>query len=401
MRLALVIPGFQSDENDWCIPAFTNLARELAAHVDLDVFALRYPQRSDDYHIGRVHVHAIGAGGIFGMRPYGISLLKLWSDFARKFRAEHARAPFSAVIGVWATESGWLATRSAQELHIPSVVHLAGGEVIILPYIQYGNREQGMAGRLVTKTLNRAALLTVPSDPVMRALRRMPDVSPARIEAHARRWSLGVDTDMFTPSERPRNSERPFTFVTVGSLVRVKGHKLLINAFGRLRRSHEHNFNARLRIVGDGPLRAAFVSLVKELHLEGYVTFDGDVPHQDLPRLYGDCDAFLLGSHYEAQCMAVLEAMSCGLPWVGPLVGCLPDVARADANETPTGLIYDSRKPALVAATMSAMMELSSDERQRWRHHARERVLRDYELRQQTNRLLTLVANLPKPDQAG
>ncbi|HST06522.1 MAG TPA: glycosyltransferase family 4 protein [Chloroflexia bacterium] len=394
MRVALVIPGFQSDENDWCIPAFTNLARELSASVDLDVFALRYPQRRDDYNIGRVKVHAIGAGAILGLRPFGISLLKLWSDFADVFRNEHTASPFAAVIGIWATEAGWLATRSAQELRIPSLVHLAGGEVVSSPYIQYGNRGQGRAGRMVQETLNRADLLTVPSDPVMRALYRMRGVSLSLIDARTKRWSLGVDTNMFTPTEKPRDSDRPFTFVTVGSLIRVKGHRLLIASFDRLRTALKHDFNARLRIVGSGPLRPTLEQLIKEYELEGYVTLEGDVPHEKLPLLFSECDAFLLGSFYEAQCMAVLEAMSCGLPWIAPLVGCIPDVARSDVGETPTGLIFDARKPSFVASAMRSMMELDPAERRRWGLHARERVLRGYELRRQTERLLALLSAL-------
>jgi glycosyltransferase involved in cell wall biosynthesis len=92
--------------------------------------------------------------------------------------------------------------------------------------------------------------------------------------------------------------------------------------------------------------------------------------------------------------MAILEAMSCGLPWVAPLVGCIPDVARADSEETPTGLIFDSRKPRQLAASLRAMLDLAPEERHRWGLHARERVLRDYDLNLQTRRLLDLVAGL-------
>jgi glycosyltransferase involved in cell wall biosynthesis len=398
MRLALVIPGFQSDENDWCIPAFTNLARTLADEVDLHVFALRYPQRRDDYVVGKVHVHSIGAGAILGARIVGVSLLKLWSDFARTFGAEHSRASFDAVFGVWATESGWLASRSARQFNIPSLVHIAGGELVNLPFMRYGNRGQGIAGRMVRTTLSRADLLTVPSEPVMRALHRMPNISVKEVEKRARRWSLGVDTKMFAATERSRDTRRPFTFVTVGSLIPVKGHRLLIEAFARLRHSHKQEIPALLRIIGAGPLRPALLSLVSELGLEGYVTLEGAVPHEELPSLYAECDAFLLGSYYEAQCMAVLEAMSCGLPWVAPLVGCIPDVSRADGEETPTGLIFDSRKPAQVAASLRAMLELDPEDQRRWGLHARERVLREYEINLQTSRLLSLLSSLLHPN---
>jgi glycosyltransferase involved in cell wall biosynthesis len=394
MRLALVIPGFQSDEHDWCIPAFTNLAHALAEHVDLHVFALRYPQRRDDYTIGRVTIHSIGAGAIFGARLFGVSLVKLWSDFARTFAAEQAHAPFDAVIGVWATESGWLATRSAQDFNIPSLLHLAGGEVVTLPYIRYGNRGQGMAGCMVQTSITNATLLTVPSEPVMRALRRLPGLTAADLSERVHRWSLGVDTRMFAPQEPPPSDPRPFTFVTVGSLIPVKGHKLLIDAVRTLRHQTGNKTNVRLRIVGDGPLRSTLCAQVRDYNLEGYVTFDGEVPHDHLPALYAECDAFLLGSHYEAQCMALLEAMSCGLPWVAPLVGCVPDIAQASSNESSTGFIFDRRKPVHVASAMLATIELSPEERRLAGIRAREIVLQDYELQHQTDRLLQLVTGL-------
>src|SRR5438105_203972 len=116
LRIALVIPGFQSDASDWCIPVFTNLARELSKSVDLHVFALRYPARSDRYDIGKVHIHSLGGGALLGRRLPVLSLLNLWHDFHSEFDAEHRRKPFAAIMGIWATEAGWLATRAARRL---------------------------------------------------------------------------------------------------------------------------------------------------------------------------------------------------------------------------------------------------------------------------------------------
>jgi hypothetical protein len=106
MKLALIIPGFQADPDDWCIPAFTNLSRELSRKVELHVFTLRYPNVRRDYDIGMVHVHALGGGAFGATRLPVASLLKLWNVTLRAFEAEHRRAPFSCIIGIWATESG-------------------------------------------------------------------------------------------------------------------------------------------------------------------------------------------------------------------------------------------------------------------------------------------------------
>src|SRR5437763_863446 len=115
VKLALVIPGFQAHEHDWCIPAFTNLARELAKTQDLHVFTLRYPPVRANYRVGAVRVHAIGGGSFAGgLRVPAVSLLRLWGQTSAAIEAEHERGPFDAMIGVWATESGWLAARAAR-----------------------------------------------------------------------------------------------------------------------------------------------------------------------------------------------------------------------------------------------------------------------------------------------
>ena len=100
--------------------------------------------------------------------------------------------------------------------------------------------------------------------------------------------------------------------------------------------------------------------LTETLKLKGYVTFEGEVAHDRLPAIYQECNAFLLGSYHEAQCMALLEAMSCGLPWAGPMVGAVSDLVEMGANETPTGIVFDHRFMehdtglALVSATVPA-----------------------------------------------
>jgi glycosyltransferase involved in cell wall biosynthesis len=148
-------------------------------------------------------------------------------------------------------------------------------------------------------------------------------------------------------------------------------------------------------IVGDGPLRSELENAVaSSRRLEGYVSFVGEVTHDRLPEVYRGADAFVLGSLHEAQCMAVLEAMACGVPWVGPRVGALYDLARVDVDEMPNGIPFEARKADLVGDTLLRMMTAAPDERQRWGVQARRRVVRDYELETQTDRLMSILAEL-------
>jgi glycosyltransferase involved in cell wall biosynthesis len=148
----------------------------------------------------------------------------------------------------------------------------------------------------------------------------------------------------------------------------------------------------RLRVVGSGPLEARVRNLAHDLKLGGYVDFVGEVRHESLPALYQTSDCFLLGSLHEAQCMAVLEAMACGVPWIGPQVGVLADLA--DGEQGTSGTSVAQRNPREFALAMLRMANASQQELSAWSVDARSVVLARYELHQQSKRLLELVSGL-------
>jgi glycosyltransferase involved in cell wall biosynthesis len=391
MRLAIVIPGFQTSEQDWCIPAFTNLAREMTKSNEVHVFALRYPHVRRSYKIGRVWVHAIGGGAIGGRRFFGASLLRLWRETLRHINAVHRRRQFDVIIGIWATESGWLATKAAHSLGVPSLVHLAGGELVWLPQIGYGTRRKSLPAILVRGALANANVVTAPSTPMRNRATESGLITAGRLK----KWALGVDTDMFKPSDQSSREVRPFTFVAVGSLIAVKGYELLLASFAELL-ALEHTSRACLRIVGSGPLESELRNLAKRLYLEGYVDFVGEVWHSSLSKLYQGSDCFVISSWHEAQCMAALESMACGLPWIAPAVGALADVPSS-MDDTPTGIRVIERDPAKFAGAMQAMMSLPPEVRTEWGRNGRTIIETSYALSTQTQRLLQLLGELSAP----
>lgn len=390
MKLAIVIPGFQANERDWCIPAFTNLAQELSRRDEVHVYALRYPHRRDDYKIGVVWVHALGGGQIFGRRLRGLSLAKLWADTLRSIAKEHASGSFDVVIGIWATESGWLATQTARTLGVPSHIHVAGGEPVYFPSIRYGYLRRGLDGVLLNHTLASAGRMTVPS---RQMLNLVATEFPGSMQKTVR-WPLGVDTTHFDrAASRPRKGSG-IRFVSVGSLIPVKNHTWLLRSLADLRQRRP-DIDARLTIVGKGLLGPYLKKLASNLHLKGYVTFLGEVAHDTLPAVYRTAEAFVLGSWHEAQCMAVLEAMSCGLPWIGPPVGALGDIGRD--SERPgaiSGVLVVERSIYAMSRAMERVASLSANEYDVWSEQAISTVRRDYDLPVQTERLERLLSRL-------
>ena len=390
MKLAIVIPGFQANERDWCIPAFTNLARELSRRNEVHVYALRYPHRHDDYKIGSVWVHALGGGRFFGRRLRGLSLANLWADTLRSIAKEHASRPFDVVVGIWATESGWLATQAARTLGVPSHVHVAGGEPVYFPSIRYGYLRRGLDGVLLNHTLASADRVTVPSRSMLNLLAsEFPGSNQKTV-----RWPLGVDTRRFDRVASRPGRGSGIRFLSVGSLIPVKTHTWILRSLADLRQRRP-DLDARLTIVGKGPLEPYLKKLAGDLHLRGYVSITGEVAHDALPPVYSSAHAFVLGSWHEAQCMAALEAMSCGLPWIGPPVGALGDLGRdLERPGTISGVLVVERSIYAMSRAMERVASLSPNEYGVWSEQAASTVRRDYDLLAQTERLERLLSRL-------
>jgi glycosyltransferase involved in cell wall biosynthesis len=390
VKLAIIIPGFQAGESDWCIPAFTTLAQELSKRNEVHVFALRYPSQRAEYSIGTVRVHTSGGGRLFGRRVLAISLGKLWADTLSSIVREHGKAPFDVVVGIWATESGWLATQAARSLRVPSLVHVAGGELVYLPSIRYGYLRKGLDGVLLNHTLSVADRITAPS-------RQLLDLVVTEVPAskpNVVRWPLGVDTSRFAQVARQQLRGGPVRFVTVGSLIPVKNHTWLVRSLADLRRRRP-DLDARLTIVGDGPLMPYLRRLAGQLQLTGYVAFAGEVPHDMLPGVHATAHAFVLGSWHEAQCMAALEAMSTGLPWIGPPVGALADLGEDQARFGATsGVLVAERSIYAMSRAMEAVADLATNDYATWSGNSAATVRRNYGLGTQTERLERLLVRL-------
>lgn len=95
-----------------------------------------------------------------------------------------------------------------------------------------------------------------------------------------------------------------------GRMVPYKGVDVLLRAMAGL--------DVRAVLVGDGPLRARWEGLAREIGVAPRVRFAGEVPHEELAALYHACDVFVLPSVTRAEAFGYvqLEAMACGKPVV-------------------------------------------------------------------------------------
>lgn len=121
----------------------------------------------------------------------------------------------------------------------------------------------------------------------------------------------GIEDHPSTP--RPSSGQH---FVTVGRLASVKNQALMIRALSNLKQDFPE---ARLSIVGEGPLRSSLEALTAELGVADIVFFLGQ--RDDVTSILQRSDVFLMSSRYEGISLAILEAMRAGLAVVATNVG--------------------------------------------------------------------------------
>ena len=133
-------------------------------------------------------------------------------------------------------------------------------------------------------------------------------------------WN-GVDLKrfLFFQRELPINP----VIVTLGTLAPVKRPDLAIYAMGELVRRFP---GAKLLMVGDGPLHAELLGLVKQLNLEQHIEFLGR--RERVPEILAMGHIFWQLSMKEGCPVAIIEAMATGLPVVGHDVAGIQDIVK-------------------------------------------------------------------------
>jgi len=134
----------------------------------------------------------------------------------------------------------------------------------------------------------------------------------------------GVDTSVFKPGGTRRDR---VVVVSVGRFETIKGYDLLIESARQLVSEVP---DIEIRIAAVGSKQHELVSRIREYGLEKHIFFDGLVA--DIPTYLQAADVYVQPSRNEGQCIAVIEAMACGLPVVGAKQGGIVDAVEDGAS---------------------------------------------------------------------
>lgn len=110
---------------------------------------------------------------------------------------------------------------------------------------------------------------------------------------------------------------------TIGRFDAIKNLPMLVRAFAEAAANEPR---LRLILIGDGPERSRIETLLAEMGVQGRVLLTGF--RDDARRLAAALDLFVLSSFSEGTSMALLEAMSAGVPATVTAVGGNPEIVQ-------------------------------------------------------------------------
>ncbi|MDT7688953.1 MAG: colanic acid/amylovoran biosynthesis glycosyltransferase [Acidobacteriota bacterium] len=164
----------------------------------------------------------------------------------------------------------------------------------------------------------------------------------------------GVDCDSFGGADPAASAP---LIIAVGRFVEKKAPQLTLAAFARVLQEYPE---ARLRMIGDGPLLGLCRKLSARLSLAHAVTFMGSLAHREVAgemrraRLFAQHSVEAASGDCEGTPVSILEAGATGLPVVSTRHGGIPDVVE----DGETGLLVGERD---VEGMARAMLRLLRD----------------------------------------
>jgi len=244
-----------------------------------------------------------------------------------------ARLEVDVVDGQFLFPDGVAAVMVARALRRPVVLTARGSDVNLIAH-------EAVAGRWIRWAVRRADALVAVS-------RELADELETIAHRDVTLIGNGVDRTRFAPAQdrgrlRAELGLTGFTVVSVGNLVPLKGHDLVIDAVASLD-------DVSLVIVGDGPSRADLVQKVASSGLGERVRFLSSLPQERLADYYRAADVLVLASSHEGLPNVVLESLACGTPVVATATGG----AREILCGTRAGILCERNAPSIARAIES------------------------------------------------
>lgn len=260
----------------------------------------------------------------------------LFAQLVGRVRELHRARPVDVIHAHGALPCGHAAMLLSKELGIPFVVSVHGLDAYSI------NQVRGRSGKWCRRISQNTYIAS------QRVICISEHVREQVLEGVGRntRTSVvynGVDPQKFAPGDEPSTP----TLLSVGNLIPIKGHALLIRAVASLAAEFP---SLKLEIIGSGPEERNLQELARELQIAERVRFLGRRSRLETADAMARCTIFALPSRYEGLGCVYLEAMSAAKPVIGCRGQGISEIIQQGSNGFLVGA--DNEKELTLALSM-------------------------------------------------
>ena len=269
----------------------------------------------------------------------------------RRYDLVHCHFGQNGLIGAWIKDSGFASS---------FVVTFHGGDILSFPR---------RAGRAVYAHVYRsAAAVTCGTQFIKKRL-----IENGCPEEKIAILPMGIFMDEYCAEEKQKTRERPFTALSVGRVLPIKGFEYGIRAAAAC--------GIRYIIAGEGAQKDELQGLINALGASERITLVGAKVDAELKALYAAADAFLAPSTRgadgweEAQGLVIQEAQGAGLPVIASDIGGVAE----GLLDGETGFLVPEKDAEAIKAKLVLLKE-NPDLRRKMGARAREFAASRYDL---------------------
>jgi len=312
--------------------------------------------------------HYLSLPGNLGLPASGTFL---FANVLRKVRRLHQAHPVNLIHAHSPLPCGHAAALLSRQLGIPYVVTVHGLDAF---FTEQAGIAASWCKRISQRVYRSAHCVICISERVRDQVKK-----GAGCPVHTAVVYNGVDPEVFSPANESSGASH---ILSVGNLIPIKGHELLLRALAAIRGRFP---DVTCDIIGDGKERSRLRLLARELDLRDRVHFLGRKGRTQVAEAMCRCTVFALPSRYEGLGCVYLEAMSSAKPVIACQGQGIGDVIQHGVN----GWLVSPDDVNDLAGALSLLLQ-SAHLRQQLGRAARRTVLGSLTLTHQAEQLAAI-----------
>ena len=217
--------------------------------------------------------------------------------------------------------SGYVGEQLKKAFDIPLIITAHGFDVYDLPF------RDSFWNNKIARTLRSADRIITVSRKNKACIRRLKVNTPVDLVPNGFQEELFYPTDKMKARNELGLSGHKKIIVTVGNLIKIKGHRYLVEALASL---HSQGEKPLCYIIGSGGCKKKLEQQIETLGLQEMVFLVGALRHDKIVTWLNAADLFVLPSLNEGNPTVLFEALACGCPFIGADVGGVAEIIDDD-----------------------------------------------------------------------